>query len=200
MLENFNLDDAFDEIKNFLFQPSDELIFYKIILSVVFKEFEPFEVRRDIEIPQKDDDGVVISFDDGRIVYFRIQNNQFSDEEFESILEVCYFLQDKFGGEIKSYILCRPEVKFRAYEGIERDGITLVINSLKQYDGDETVEILENKRKNKEKFTFKDHIAHILLPYMGYKDRKEFLFKFQHYMVETMRDNAEKHGIEVIRL
>lgn len=188
------------EMQDILFGRSDDKMVYKSILAFVFNDFASFEVRKDIEIPKKDGNGVVISFNDGRIVYFKIQDNELCDNEFESILEVCYFLQDKFGGPIESYILCRPEIELRGYDGIKREGIRLELRTLKHLDGDAAVEMLENKRKNKEKFTFQDHICHILLPYMGYEDRKVFLPKFQHYMMETMLDNAEKQGIEVVRL
>ena len=176
-------------------------LFYKVIFSIVFNDFDSFEVRRDIEIPKnKKENGVVISFDDGRIVYFKIQTEKLSDDEFESILKVCYFLQDKFGGTIESYVLCQPEIEFREYDGIKRDGIILNLSTLKYYDGDATLEKLENKRKNKEKFTIQDYISHLLLPFMGYKDIDVFLPKLQHYMMETMFNNAEKPGIEVVRL
>ena len=189
------------EFRKALFMDADEKLFYNVILSVVFNDFEPFQIREDIEIPDKHGEkGVILSFDDGRVVYFKIQNEKLTDEEFESIVKVCYFLQDKFGGSIESYILCQPDVEFRSYDGINREGITLKLSSLKYYDGDATIEMLENKRKNKEKFTFQDYICHLLLPFMGYKNLDEFLPKLQHYMMETMFDNAEKQGIEVIRL
>lgn len=176
-------------------------LFYKVVFSIVFNDYESFEVRKDIQIPKnKKDNGVVISFNDGRIVYFKIQTEKLSDEEFESILKVCYFLQDKFGGTIESYVLCQPEIEFREYDGIKREGITLNLSTLKYYDGDAILEKLENKRKNKEKFTIQDYISHLLLPFMGYKDINEFLPKLKHYMMETMFNNTEKPGIEVVRL
>ena len=189
------------DIKNILFGRTDDEIFHNVVLFHVFKESETFEVRRDIEIPKEDDsDGVVLLFDDGRIGYFKTQSTPLTDEEYESILKVCYFLQDKYGGSIEGYILCRPEIEIRPYKGIERDDITLILTSLRNYDGDEIVEMLTHKLKNKEEFTVQDRIFHILLPYMRYKDREVFLPKYQHYMMETMLNNAEKHGIEVVRL
>ncbi len=190
-----------ENIKNILTGGSDDTITYRVLLSFVFNDFESFEVRRDIKIPQKDgSEGVVIAFDDGRITYFKTQKVPLTDEEFESILNVCYFLQDRFGGTIEAYILCYPDVEFRAYGGIEREGITIVLNTLRHYDGDATLEMLEGKLKNNERFTFQDYVCHILLPYMGSRSPDEFLPKFQRYMVEVMYDNAEKHGIEVVRL
>ncbi len=186
-------------IKNILYGGSDDTIFYKVVLSFVFNDFESFEVRKDIKIPNNESsDGVVIAFNDGRIIYFKTQSNPLTDEEFESILKVCYFLQDRFGGEIDAYILCYPKVEFRMYTGIKRDGISIVLNTLRHYDGDAVVEMLENKLKNNEQFTFQDYVCHILLPYFGYKNLDEFLLRFQHYLI--MFDNAKKHGIEVARL
>lgn len=188
-------------VKNILFGGSDDTIYYKVLLSFVFNDFESFEVRKDVKIPKKEgSDGVVIAFDDGRITYFKTQNDPLTDDEFEAILNVCYFLQDKFGGTIDAYILCCPEVEFRAYNGIERDGITLVLNTLRHYDGDAALEMLEGKIENKQKFTFQDYVCHILLPFMGCSNRDEFLPRFQHYMMEVMYYNAEKQGIEVVRL
>lgn len=190
-----------ENVKNILTGGSDDTIAYRVLLSFVFNDFESFEVRKDIKIPRKDgSDGVVIAFNDGRIAYFKTQKDPLSDDEFESILNVCYFLQDKFGGAIEAYILCYPDVEFRVYEGIERDGITLVLNTLRHYDGDATLEMLESKLKNKEEFTFQDYVCHILLPYMGSSSPDEFLPKFQRYMMEVMFDNAERQGIEVARL
>lgn len=191
----------FKQAKNILCGGSDDSLFYKIVLSCVFNDFASFEVRRDIEIPKSErGKGVVIAFDDGRIAYFKTQKDQLSDEEFESILEVCYYLQDKFGGTIEAYIMCFAEVELRPYDGIRRDGITLILNRLNGYDGDATLAMLEAKLKNREKFTIQDFIDHILLPFMDCKDPSEFLPRYQRYIMETMYANAEKQGIEVIRL
>lgn len=179
----------------------DDALFQRVVLQAVFREKEPFEVRKDIEIPNNENsNGAVISFDDGRIGYFKVQSDLLSDDEYESILEACYFLQDKFGGSIVAYILCRPEVEIRPYEGIQRDGITLMLTGLLNYDGDAILEMLENKRRNGLKFTPQDHVFHIILPFMSCRDRETFLPKYQHYMMETMLGNAEKYGIEVVRL
>ena len=188
-----------EDIINILHGNGDDAVFYKIALIFAFNVFGSFEVREDIEIPANDNEGVVLSFYDGRISYFKIQSEKLTDDEYKSILNVCYFLQDKFGGNIESYVLCCPEIEIKFFDGIERDGITVMLASLEKYDGDAVVDKLTNKLKNKEEFTIKDHIYHILLPYMGYKDRNEFLPKFQHYMMEVMLDNAEKNGIEVVR-
>ena len=185
-------------VRNMLCGGSDDKIYYKVVLSCVFGDFTSFEVRRDIRIPNGGD-GVVIAFVDGRITYFKTQKDQLSDEEFESILEVCYFLQDKFGGAIEAYVLCYPEVEFRAYSGIEREGIAIMLNRLKGYDGDATLEMLEAKLKNREKFTIQDYVDQILLPFMGCEDRDEFLPRYQRFIMEAVCVN-EKQGFEVVRL
>ena len=189
-----------DDIKTILFGRSDDTIFYKIIIPFVFKEFKSFEVRHDIEIPLDDFEGTILSFNNGKFGYFKIQSQDLNDEEFKTILKVCEFIKEKYESEVESYILCEPEIDLKEFSGCENKDIPLNVRSLKNYDGDAVVEMLENKRKNKEKFTFHDHVCHILLPYMGYEDKNEFLPKYQHYMMETMLDNAEKHGIEVVRL
>ena len=186
--------------RNILRGGSDDTIFYKVALTFVFEEFESFAVRKDLKIPKNDgENGAVIIFDDGRISYFKRQSNQLNKEEFESILEVCHFLHHTYGGSVDAYVLCRPNVEIRSYDGIESDDVTILLATLKDYDGDAVVDMLENKRKNKEKFTFQDYVCHILLPYMGYEDGDEFLPKYTHYMMESMMDNDEKEGIEVVR-
>ena len=154
--------------KNILCGGDDDKIFYKAAMAFVFDEFESFEVRKNIRIPKKeDDDGVVLIFDDGRIAYFKTQSNQLTDGEFESVLRVCYFLQDTYGGSIEAYVFCRPEVEIRSYGRIERDGIALILSTLRDFDGDAVVCMLENKRRNQEKFIFQDYVCRILLPFMG---------------------------------
>lgn len=169
---------------NVLMGGEDDTIFYKAALTFVFCEFESFVVIKDLKIPQKDEkNGVVIVFDDGRISYFKRQSNQLTDTEYESILEVCCFLKDTYGGSIEAYVLCSPEVEIMPYDGIERDGIALILASLADCDGDAAVEMLENKRRNGQRFTFQDHVCHLLLPFMGHRDRDEFMPKYQHCMI-----------------
>ena len=65
-----------EEIKNILFGGGDDAIFYKVVLSVAFREFKSFEVRQDIEVPKEENsEGVVLLFDDGRMGYFKIQSD-----------------------------------------------------------------------------------------------------------------------------
>ena len=200
MLETINTQkNRSENIKEILFGRSDDTLFYKIVVPFVFNEFGLFEVRKDIKIPIKEFDGTIMSFNDGKLGYFKIQKNPLNNSEFKSIIKVCEYLNKKYGCPIDSYVLCHPEIKLRKYNNNTNNEITLKVKSLRNYDGDAVVEILENKRKNKEKFTFHDHVCHILLPYMGYENKKEFMPKYQHYILETMIDNVEKQGIEVVR-
>ena len=177
---------------NILMGGRDDTIFYKTALALVFDEFESFAVRRELKIPKNEgEDGVVIVFDDGRIAYFKRQSNQLSEEEWKSLLEVCRFLKDTYGESIEAYVLCSPEVEIRPSNGVEHEGITVMLATLAGCDGDAVVDMLENKRKNRQRFSFQDHVCQILLPFMGYGDRDEFISKYQHFMMLTMMDNAE---------
>lgn len=179
-----------DSLKQFLFESADEKIFHMIVLRFVFNELKPFEVRDDIEIPDNGK-GVALLFYDGRIGYFKIQKNELDDGEIESVFDVCRFLEDKFGGQIEAYLLCYPEVGFVKCQGCKEENITVRFASLKNYSGDIIVALLKNKRENNEEFTLEDYVFHMLLPYMGYRDRDEFLLKCRHYM-ETIENSAER--------
>ena len=49
-------------------------------------------------------DGDIIVCDDGNIIYFKNQENELTNMEFESILNICYKLQDKCGGNVEAYL------------------------------------------------------------------------------------------------
>ena len=151
----------------------DKIILYKVLMAFVFNEFTSFDLLDGFKVPQKaDDEGIVISFHDGRIAYLKIQDKPLSDDEFESILKVCYYLEKRFDAVIESYILCRPEVEFRRYDNIRGSNISLNLTSLKNIDGDATFAMLERKRKSGVRFTFQDCVCEFLLPYMGFKNEK----------------------------
>lgn len=68
-----------EDVKRILFGGEDDALFQRVVLQEVFREKEPFEVRKDIEIPNSENgNGAVISFDDGRIGYFNIFVQEFS--------------------------------------------------------------------------------------------------------------------------
>ena len=174
------------DIKEILCGGRDVKTFYMIVLAFAFNDFASFEVREDIEIPS--DDGVVLVFREGRIVYFKTQRNELSNEIFDSILDVCYFLKDKYGCPVDSYVLCHPDVKLKSYGGAERGNVVIHLSSLESYDGDSVLEVLENKKINNEEFTFEDNVNHILLPFMNYRNKNDFEFKLRRYLFESMDD------------
>jgi hypothetical protein len=186
--------------RNVLWGGDDDAILFKVALSFVFNEFKSFEVRRDIEIPGKyGSEGAVLSFDDGRKGYFKVQSDKLDEEGYESILEVCQFLQDLFGGPVDAYILCRPEIEINPFEGAVPGNVTLTLSTLSSFDGDAVVDMLERKRRNHEKFIFQDYVCHILLPYMGCEDRDVFLAKCQRYMDKIRFGNVGRQKMGVFQ-
>ena len=193
------MENRLENVREMLSGNDNLRFFYLIILAFVFQDYRTFEIRNDLIDPGQDIDGDVIVCDDGNVIYFKHQEDELTDFEFESILDVCYKLQDRCGGDIDAYVLCSPEIDFRGYDGIEREGISIKLASLKSFDGDRVVGMLNRKRKNKEQFTIVDHVFHLLLPYMNCADKKEYIYKVQSYMFETMLDNAEERGVEIVR-
>ena len=188
-----------ENVKEMLFGGKNERFFFLIVLSLVFHDYRLFEIRNDIFKSEYDVDGDILVCDDGNVIYFKYQEDELDSDEFENILTVCYYLQDKCGGNIEAYLLCSPEVEFRSYDNINREGIAIRLASLKSFDGDEVIRLLEYKRRNKERFTFLDQIYHLLLPYMGCVDKDEYISKVQNYLFETLLDNVENRCVEVIR-
>ena len=178
MFNNRELKDNFKEI---FWQDKDVKSYCMIILAFVFNVIDSFEVRNDIEIPNKCDDDIILLFNNGRIGYFKIQSDDVTDELFDSILNVCYHLQDKYGGRVDAYILCDPGIELKSCDSICRDNILIHLTSLKYSDGDLILEKLKSKLINDEEFTFEDKINNILLPYMNYNDKNEFEYKLQKY-------------------
>lgn len=166
----------------------DDLIWYWVISQSLFRDFRFFQIRQDIELPQKEDDnGVVLIYEGGDVVYFKSIDGEVTEEEVESISRVCKFLEVKFNRPITSYVAC-PAFK-EINVDLEEDGTHIAIgfSCLLDADGEEVIDRLENKLKNNEEFTFRDSIDHMTLPFMGYKDKEAFDEKFAHYMemVET---------------
>ena len=165
----------------------DDYNWYCVIVQCIFKDYRFFQVRDDIELPQEDDNGSVLIFEGGDVVYLKSIDGEVTAEEVESISEVCEFLYEKFNRPIKAYIPCAPFKKIDI--NLEKNGkeITLFFSYIKVETGEKTIERLENKLKNHEEFTILDSIDHMLLPYTGYANEKEFYEKFRHYkeLVET---------------
>lgn len=161
----------------------DDLNWYRVIAQAIFKDHRFFQIRQDIELPQKDDDnGVVLMFEGGDVVYMKSIDGEVTQKEVDSINEVCTYLADKFKRPIKAYVPCAPfeQLDF----DIEKNSreVIMMFSFINVDDGEEIVDRLETKLKNHEEFTIHDSIAHMLLPYTGYKDREVFYEKFNHYM------------------
>lgn len=160
----------------------DDLNWYCVIARTIFKDSRFFQVRQDMELPQKEDDnGVVLIFEGGDVVYLKSIEGEVTQEEFDSITEVCTFLADKFERPIKSYVPCSP---FKSLDfDVEKNGrkITIFFSFINSDDGEKIIDKLENKLKNHKEFSIQDSIDHMLLPYIGYKDKDIFYEKLHHY-------------------
>jgi len=161
----------------------DDYTWYCVYVSHVFRDQRLFEVREDIELPQdEDDDGVVLIFEGGDIVYFKTLDGDVTEDVVKSVMDVCSYLEKKFNRSITAYVVCPFDCEIKV-EDIEGDGqMTFVFSLLRNDDGEEIIDRLESKLKNNEKFTIPDSIDHMLLPYGGFKDKKVFQEKFMRYM------------------
>lgn len=161
----------------------DDYNWYTVYVNTVFKDQRLFEVREDIELPQSDDDnGVVLMFEGGEPIYFKTLDGDATDEEAQSIYEVCSHLEKMFNRPIFAYVVCPPDAEIKV-ENIDGEGdVSICFSIMAGCEGEETVDRLEAKLKNNEEFTIPDSIDHMLLPYMGFKDKKVFQEKFNRYM------------------
>ena len=162
----------------------DDYEWYMVVLGQVFKDHRFFQVREDIELPQKeDDDGVVLMMEGGDPIYFKTLSGDLTDEETEAIYEVCSFLEKKFDRPIDAYVLCKASSTVCVSKCSHcRGNIRIYFNFLGTNDGEEIIERLEAKLKNNEKFNVEDSFDHILLPYYGYKNKEDFDEKYSRYM------------------
>lgn len=168
---------------NILKANPDDYNWYCIYVQTIFKDNRFFQVREDIELPQsEDDDGVVLMFQGGDVVYFKTLDGDVTDKELQSVYEVCSYLEGLFNRHIKAYVVFPPDkdVKVDKIEGDAK--VTIIFSTLRNDDGEEILERLESKLKNHEEFTYSDSIDHMLLPYTGFKNRNVFDEKFENYM------------------
>lgn len=96
-----------DNERKILDMHPDDYNWYCVVMRVAFNDERFFQVREDIEVPEADDDGVILMFQGGDVIYFRTVNEDIGDEEYESIMKICSFLKDKFNRQIDVYLLCR---------------------------------------------------------------------------------------------
>lgn len=171
-----------------LAQNPDDLNWYYVIVRVIFKEYRFFQVREDIKLPQEEDDnGVVLIFEGGDVVYFKTIDGEVTEDDVKSISKVCTYLEEKFNRPVKAYVPCSPFEKIDVDVEIDSKEITMFFSYLYGDDAEEVIDKLEGKLKNNEEFTIPDSIDHMILPYRGYKNKRVFNEKFKHYMelIET---------------
>ena len=170
--------------RKILYEHPDDYNWYMVVLSQIFNDPRFFQVREDIKLPQsEDDDGVVLIFDDGEVVYFKTIGGEVRKRDVESIIEVCSFLEDQFNQPIVAYVVCPTEFWDVDIESMDcYCKFKIVFSAIKSDDGEEIIEKLEEKLDSNQKFTFEDTVDHILLPFTGYNDKDVFEKKFKHYM------------------
>jgi hypothetical protein len=161
----------------------DDSIWYSMIMTNLFRESRFFHIREDIELPQsEDDDGVVLIYQGGDVVYFKTLDGNITKEVHQSVFEVCSYLEEMFDRPITAYVALQYDAELESAD-IECEGdITILYAALRNDDGEEIVERLHGKLKNHEDFTIQDSIDHMILPFSGYKDKKVFKEKFNEYM------------------
>ena len=161
----------------------DDYNWYCMYVGTLFKDKRFFQVREDIELPQSEDDkGVVLMFQGGDIVYFKTLDSDVTDEEVKSIYEVCSYMQNLFNHPIDAYVAFPPDATVEFENIVGKGEITIYFSTLQCDDGEEIIERLETKLKNHEEFSIADSVDHMLLPYIGFKDRKVFDEKYDEYM------------------
>lgn len=166
----------------------DDLNWYCVILKSVFRDERFFQIREDIDLPQdEDDDGVVLIFEGGEVVYFKTIIGEITEEKVQSIFKVCKYLEDKFNRPITAYIPCSPFTEVDVSLEDENYHVTMIFGYIPSDDAEEIIDRLQNKLKSKEIFTVGDSIDHMILPFWGYKDKEVFDEKYARYMemIET---------------
>lgn len=172
-----------DEERKILHQHPDDYLWYGVIIGKLFDKHQRFEVREDIKLPQKeDDDGVVLIFEDGTVTYFKTSIGIMTDEDYKTMKKVCKYLLKKFKQPIDVYIACSPNSKINFSELPYDYDIKVTYSSIPIKKGDEIIEKLESKVKNHEEFSIMDSIEHMLLPFIGCENQKNFMKKYTQYM------------------
>lgn len=157
--------------------------FYNVMMGPGFNIHSPFEVRKDIDFPKKDElGGVVLKFIGGGAAYFKIQTEMPTPEEVQSIFEVGLFLQESFGDYVVLSILCTPDIEIRDIEVVSNDYFGTDFLSLRKMDGIKVLDSLIDKLENNEDFTIDDHILRIFLPFSGRKNEQEFECKYSRFL------------------
>ena len=159
----------------------DDYIWYMIVNATLFKDTRFFEIRDDIKIPN-DNDGRVLIYEKGDVVYSKTLDQKDLDEEIKEIKKSCSYLADLFEDHIDAYIAHTANCKRDMVKECDDINCTIHLKSSDKNNGEEIISKLENKIKNNEKFDTEDSVDHILLPFIGSDDLKSFNKKYSHYM------------------
>ena len=161
----------------------EEEFFYNVMMGQAFNVPSPFEIRKDIDFPKKDElGGVVLKFIGSGAAYFKIQTEMPTEEEVRSIFEVGQFLYESFGGYVVLKIVCTPDIEIRNIQPLSDDHFDTDFLSIRKLDGIEVLELLIGKLENNEDFTIDDHILRIFLPFTGRKSEEEFECKYSRFL------------------
>lgn len=157
--------------------------FYNVMMTQGFNIHSPFEVRKDIDFPKKDElGGVVLKFIGGGAAYFKIQSQMPSEDEVQSIFEVGQFLQESFGDYVVLSILCTPDIEIRDIGVLYNNYFETEFLSLRKNDGIEILDSFIDKLENDREFTIDDHILRIFLPFTGRNNEEEFECKYLKFL------------------
>lgn len=188
-----------DIAKTYGFDEEEEKIYFEIMMRDIFTVFSPFEIDKGVDFPKKDElGGVVLKFIGGGASYFKLQKEMPSDEEVRDIYEVCRFLKNNFGDYVVARIMCQPHIEIRDIDVSYYDDIDVSYVSVRLNDGDNVLEELFEKLKNKERFTLQDHIQRFILPFMGRKNRGKFKSKYSKFvslLVESKKELPNEYRL-----
>lgn len=166
------------------------LIFYMTLLQVVFNDFRNINDDNLINIPKDiySENDVLLKTQDDDLIYLRIQENDDVDE-LRLILKFCCNLKDKYSCNVDLNVLCKPEVNVGLFKNLSSKEINLEIVNCNYLDGDNMLDILNDKLVNKEPFTSFDMLSTILLPFMGSYDANTFQLSVHKFLLNLEKCN-----------
>ena len=191
----------FDNVaETYGFDLEEEKVYYEIMMVIFFNIYSPFEIDRDVEFPKKDKlVGVVLRFiGGGGATYFKLQKSMPSEEEVKEVNDVCQFLKESFGDYVVARILCQPHINIGNIDISVFEDIDVSYVSLRQNDGDKILEMLCEKLKNKEPFTFSDNILRLMLPFLNRKNKGKFKSKYSKFislLVESKKELPNQYRL-----
>ena len=187
-----------DITKTYGFDEEEEKVYFEVMMRDIFGVFSPFEIDKSIDFPKKDKyGGVVFKFIGGGAAYFKLQKEMLSDEEIKDVCEICQFLKENFGEYVVARIMCQPHIEIRDID-LSRDDLDICYISVRLNDGDEVLEKLCEKLKNKEKFKLEDHLQRFIVPFMSRKNKDKFKSKYSKFislLSESKKEYPEKYRL-----